>query len=144
MSLREPLYDPASFATPQADDVPAPEPTREEMDDFKQMVQKWMQTKEQLKKLNDAVRERRVHERVLCEKIQDFMIKYKYDDLSTHGTLIRSKVRQAKVPLKLTEVKEIIQTECGEDMVAKIFERERPTVEKRSLRRVQQRVALTI
>jgi hypothetical protein len=150
MSVRskqtEPLYDPVSFPD-QEEQETAPEPTPEELEDFKEQVRKWGKLSDEINKLNIAARERRVHQRALASKIQEFLVKHKYEDLNMQGTLIRCRVRDSKVPLKLQEVRNIILEQkelCGEELIAKIFESERPRVQKCSLRRVQQKVSLTI
>jgi hypothetical protein len=142
----EPLYDPVTFPDAK-NEAPAPEPSEEELEDFKEQVRKWCKLSDEISKLNVAARERRVHQRALAAKIQDFLIRHKYEDLNMSGTLIRSRVREAKVPLKLQEVRNIILEQkdlCGEELIAKIFDAERPTVQKRSLLRKVNKVALTL
>lgn len=123
-----------------------PEPTPEELETFKVHVSEWSKLDEQIKKLSVAIRERRVHQRALSAQIQEFMGKYKYDDLQTRSGRIRHNVRTVPVPLKLSEVRaKILELggDAGEEIVHKIFEDpERPKVEKRSLRRIVPKVSM--
>ena len=154
-----PLYDPRSFggnvraegkrgddsdATSENSEVP--EPTPEELETFKVHVSEWSKLDEQIKKLSVAIRERRVHQRALSSQIQEFMGKFKYDDLQTRSGRIRHNVRTVPVPLKLSEVRaKILELggDAAEEIVTKIFEDpERPKVEKRSLRRIVPKVSM--
>jgi len=139
----ETLYDPTSFL--ETGEVPTP--TDEELELFKQQVSEWMKLDDQVRKLSIAIRERRTHQRALASKIQDFMIKYNYDNLSTQTGRIKSQVRVVKQPLRIQEIRDKIlslQGLSGEDLVSKIFDEERPSVEKRSLRRVIPKVSLRL
>lgn len=155
------LYDPKSFesipTTPRSmttqtrrqvdeeEEPLGPQPTQEELELFKQQVQQWSKLDEQMKKLSIALRERRVQQKALGSKIQDFMITYKYDNLNANGSRIRSTVRQVKQPFSLREVKEKVLQVGGEDMASQIFDTEsRPVVERRSLRRIVPKVSMSL
>jgi len=153
-----PLYDPASFraadgaagadGTTAGAEPPAIPPTEEEMDDFKQKVADWARMDDQIKKLSVAVRERRVHQKALGAQIQEFMMRFRYDDLNTRSGIIRSNVRVVPVPLKMKDVRarilEVIGEEHGEEIADKVFAAERPLVEKRSLRRIVPKVSMSL
>lgn len=159
-----PLYDPASFTTGAAGagaagagaagadgenaEPPPPPPTEDEMDDFKQKVAEWARMDDQIKKLSVATRERRVHQKALGAQIQEFMMRFRYDDLNTRSGIIRSNVRVVPVPLKLKDVRarllEVIGEEQGEEIIEKVFAGDRPLVEKRSLRRIVPKVSMSL
>lgn len=152
-----PLYDPESFRAaaeasgrgPESDDPAPPDPpTAEELADFKQKVADWSRIDDQIKKLSVAMRERRVHQKALGAQIQEFMVRFRYDDLNTRSGIIRSNVRVVPVPLKLKDVRakilEVVGEEQGGELVEKIFAGERPLVEKRSLRRVVPKVSMSL
>jgi hypothetical protein len=137
------LYDPLPFIE---DDEPRP-PTEEELEMFRQQVAEWTKLDDQVKKLMIAIRERRIHQRAMTNKIQDFMFKHGYDNLNTHSGRIKASVRQVKQPLKLNDIREKIlalSNLSGEQLVKEIFESERPCQEKRSLRRVMPKVSLSL
>jgi hypothetical protein len=153
-----PLYDPASFGAAaaagaagadgeNAEPPPIP-PTEEEMDDFKQKVAEWARMDDQIKKLSVAMRERRVHQKALGAQIQEFMMRFRYDDLNTRSGIIRSNVRVVAVPLKLKDIRarllEVIGEEQGEEIIEKVFAGDRPLVEKRSLRRIVPKVSMSL
>lgn len=144
MSADDVLYDPASFDAPP-DEIPPP--TEEELEMFRQQVSEWSKIDDQVRKLVIAIRERRIHQRVLTSKIQDFMFKHGYDNLNTNAGRIKATVRQVRQPLKLNEIREKIlslSNLSGEELVAQIFEAERPTTEKRALRRIMPKVSLSL
>lgn len=145
----EMFYDPNSFRNDE-DDLDVEEgrgPTEEELEHFRQQVSEWMKLDDSIRKLTVAVRERKIHQQALASKIQDFMIRFNYDNLNTQMGKIKSNVRKVKQPLRLTDIREKIlalQGMTGEELVAKIFDEERPITEKRSLRRVIPKVSLSL
>jgi hypothetical protein len=75
------------------------------------------------------------------------MFKHSYDNLNTNSGRIKASIRQVRQPLKLVEIREKIlalQHLSGAELVAQIFESERPTVEKKSLRRFMPKVSLSL
>jgi hypothetical protein len=138
------LYDPLTFTDTEVQVQP---PSEEAIEMFRQQVSEWSKLDDQIRKLGIAIRERRIHQRALTSKIQDFMIMHGYDNLTTNAGKIKSSVRQVKQPLKVSDIRDKIlalQHLSGEELVAQIFESERPTVEKRSLRRVMPKVSLSL
>ena len=136
----------------EADRSPAPAaPSADELAEFKAHVAEWVKIDEQVKKLRVATRERIVHQKAMTVHIQDFMKRFKYDDLNTHSGRIKHNVRDVKTPLKLTEVKsklyDLADREFDEEVIKKIhhiFDGERPTVKKEALRRIVPRVSLSL
>jgi len=142
----------------QAESSPTETPTDEETDSFKQLVAEWLKLDDQVRKLNVAMRERRTHQRALSTKVQDFMIKYGYDNLNTTQGVIKSNVRTVKQPLKMGDVRaqldDIFNEAIGtvdntaytkfKEMVEGIFEGERPTVVKQSLCRRIPKVSMSL
>ena len=123
-------------------------PTETELEDFKAKVSEYLKLDDQVRKLNIAIRERRVHLRALSEKIQDFMNRYEIGTLNTqHGERIHHKVRQSKVPIKIVDVKELLLEKrhlTGEQLFKELFESERPTKEVKTIRRVIPKVSLNL
>lgn len=138
------LYNPDTF---DEDNLFHP-PTEDDLEMFRQQVSEWTKLDDQVKKLNIAVRERRTHQRALSNKIQEFMIKYGYDNLNTQCGRIKASVAQVKQPLKLKDIRaKILELHnlSGEELVAKIFDDDnRPVCEKRSLRRIMPKVSLSL
>jgi len=121
------------------------QPTQEEMEDFRAQVNEWIRIDDQVKKLMVAVRERRTQQRALANAIQTFMIRYGYDNLSTQHGRITSSVRSVKIPVKHADIREkLVQLKGDEEggaLVRKIFEDDRPMIEKKSLRRIIPKVS---
>ena len=123
-------------------------PSESDLADFKAKVSEYLKLDDQVRKLNIAIRERRVHLRALSEKIQDFMNRYEIGTLNTqHGERIHHKVRQSKVPIKIVDVKELLLEKrhlTGEQLFKELFESERPTKEVKTIRRVIPKVSLNL
>lgn len=124
-----------------------PEPTEEELDSFKNLVNDWFKYDDQVRKLDIAIKERRNYQKALNTKIQDFMFKFQYNDLNTQHGRIKSNVREVKVPIKVTEIREKILKYpelSGTELIEKLFNEDRPTVVKKNIRRIIPRVSLTL
>lgn len=124
-----------------------PEPTDEELDTFKNLVNDWFKYDDQIRKLDIAIKERKNYQKALNSKIQDFMTKYQYNDLNTQHGRIKSNVKEVKVPIKVTEIREKIMKFpdlSGPELIQKLFNDERPTVVKKNIRRIIPRVSLTL
>lgn len=125
----------------------SPTPTEEELEDFKNLVNNWFKYDDQIRKLITAIKERKTCQKVLNTKIQDFMVKYNYNDLHTQHGKIKSNVKEVKVPIKITEIRDKIikySNLCGEDLVKQIFEEERQTIVKKNIKRVVPKVSLQL
>jgi hypothetical protein len=123
------------------------EPTEEELDNFKNLVNDWFKYDDQIRKLITAIKERKNYQRVLNNKIQDFMFKFKYNDLNTQHGRIKTNVKEVKAPIKINDIKtKIIQYKdlSGEDLLKRIFEDDRETIVKKNIRRVIPKVSLTL
>jgi len=132
--------------TTVTDDNDTPSP--EELADFKAQVNEWIKMDDQIKKLSIAIRERKVHLRVLSDKIQKFMLTYGYDNLNTNnqGRILYS-CRKVKEPIKITEIKEKLLEKrhlTGEQLFKELFESDRPTKESSTIRRVIPKVSMNI
>jgi len=133
--------------TESIDDYELEVPTDEELFDFKNMVAEWTKMDDQIRKLNIAVRERRVLQKALGEKIQSFMKTYSYDTLNTKQGKIHHSVRKTKQPIKINDIKEVLKEKAhltGEELLKEIFEKERPIIEKTSIRRVIPKVSMNL
>jgi hypothetical protein len=123
------------------------EPTDEELDTFKNLVNDWFKYDDQIRKLLIAIKERKNYQRVLNNKIQEFMFKYKYNDLNTQHGRIKTNVREVKAPIKIGDIKNKIvkyKDLSGEELLKKIFEEERETVVKKNIQRIIPKVSLTL
>jgi|TARA_B110000093_G_scaffold24632_1_gene23509 polyribonucleotide nucleotidyltransferase len=123
-----------------------PEPSSEELDTLKTLVNEWFKFDEQIRKLHIATKERKVHQKALNNKIEKFMFDYKYKDLNTQYGRIKANERNVKIPVKMSEIKQKIlefKDLSGEDLLHEIFS-DRPTVLKKNIRRVIPQVNLQI
>ena len=123
------------------------EPTEEELDTFKNLVNDWFKYDDQIRKLSIAMKERKNYQRVLNNKIEEFMFNYKYNELNTQHGRIKTNVKECKVPIKMNDIKtKIIKYNelSGEELLKKIFEDERETVVKKNIKRIIPKVSLTL
>tara|TARA_B110000259_G_C13974285_1_gene386042 strand:+ start:47 stop:469 length:423 start_codon:yes stop_codon:yes gene_type:complete len=123
------------------------EPTTEELDTFKNLVNDWFKYDDQIRKLQTAIKERKNYQRVLNGKIEQFMFNYKYNDLNTQHGRIKTNVKECKVPIKMNDIKtKIMQYNnlSGEDLLKQIFEEDRKTVVKKNIKRIIPKVSLTL
>jgi hypothetical protein len=124
-----------------------PEPTNEELDSFKNLVNDWFKWDDQIRKLDTAIKERRKYQKALNTKIQEFMFTYQYTDLTTQHGRIKSNVKPVKLPIKITEIKDKILKHkdlSGEELLKQIFEEERQIIVKKNIRRIIPKVSLTL
>jgi hypothetical protein len=127
-----------------------PDPSDEELILFKQQVAEWIKIDDQVRKLSIAIRERRVHQKTLSKKVQEFMIKNGYNNLNTQQGVIKSNVRDVKQPLKLNEIRIKIEeldeseTLTKEQIIQRFFEIEREITQKQSLRRQIPKVSMNL
>ena len=123
------------------------EPSEEELESFRNLVHDWFKFDDQIRKLETAIKERRNYQKALNNKIQEFMFKYKYNDLNTQHGRIKSNVKEVKVPIKMSEIKEKIikyKELSGEELLNQIFNEERQTVIKKHIKRIIPKVSLTL
>lgn len=123
------------------------EPTEEELETFKNLVKDWFKYDDQIRKLKIATKERKNYQRVLNNKIEEFMFNYKYNDLNTQHGRIKTNVKECKVPIKMNDIKtKIIKYNelSGEELLKKIFEDEREVVVKKNIKRIIPKVSLTL
>lgn len=122
------------------------EPSEEELDMLKGLVSEWFKLDDQIRKLQIAIKERKVHLKAINGKIEKFMFDYKFKDLNTQHGRIKANERKIKVPVKLSEIKtKILELKdlSGEELLNEIFN-DRPTVIKKNIRRVIPTVNLQI
>ena len=111
------------------------------------MVNDWFKYDDQIRKLQIAIKERKVYQKALNTKIEHFMFNYKYKDLNTQHGKIKANERKVKVPVKMSEIKEKIlklNHLSGEELLNEIFNTDRPTVIKKNIKRVIPTVNLQI
>lgn len=124
-----------------------PEPSNEELESFRNLVNDWFKFDDQIRKLETAIKERKNYQKALNNKIQEFMFKYQYNDLNTQHGRIKSNIREVKVPIKMSDIKEKIikyKDLSGEELLNQIFNEERQTVVKKNIRRIIPKVSLTL
>jgi hypothetical protein len=123
------------------------EPTEEELETFKNLVKDWFKYDDQIRKLMIATKERKNYQRVLNNKIEEFMFNYKYNDLNTQDGRIKTNVKECIVPIKMNDIKtKIIQFKelSGEELLKRIFDEDRQTIVKKNIKRIIPKVSLTI
>lgn len=129
------------------DIIDKPEPTEEELDNFKNLVTDWFKYDDQIRKLIIAIKERKNYQKVLNNKLQEFMFTYKYNDLNTQHGRIKANIKETKIPIKVTEIKDkILQYKdlSGEELLNQIFNEERPKIIKKNITRIIPKVSLTL
>ena len=127
--------------------IEKPEPTEEELDTFKNLVTDWFKYDDQIRKLVIAIKERKNYQKVLNNKIQEFMFTYKYNDLNTKDGRIKANIKETKIPIKVNEIKDkIMQYKdlSGEELLNQIFNEERPKIIKKNITRIIPKVSLTL
>jgi|UniRef100_A0A6C0I986 hypothetical protein len=123
------------------------EPTTDELETFKNLVNDWFKYDDQIRKLKIAMKERKNYQRALNNKIEEFMFNFKYNDLNTQHGRIKTNVKECIVPIKMNDIKtKIIQFKelSGEELLKRIFEEDRQTIVKKNIKRIIPRVSLTI
>ena len=124
------------------------EPTEEELDNFKNLVNDWFKYDDTIRKLQIAIKERKSYQRVLNNKIQDFMFKYKYNDLNTQNGRIKANIKTVPKPINIKDIKnKIIEFKelSGSELLEKIFNiDDRPVIERKSIRRIIPKVSLSL
>lgn len=112
------------------------------IDDFTNLVQKWIELDNWIKKSQEIAKQKRKQKDKLGEVITHYMTKFNIEDLNTSEGKIRCKVRYVKsgvnqkvVKEKITELLKDNEETCN-TLITKIFD-EREKVEKVSLRRIK-------
>ena len=123
-------------------------PDADELTTFKNNVQEWFNIDNTIRKLMIALKERKVYQKKLNENIQDFMFKYKYNDLNTQNGRLKANIKNVQKPVNMKEIKDkIIQYKelSGSELLEKIFNsEERPVIEKKIIRRVIPKVSMAL
>lgn len=114
------------------------------LDEFKHQVKMWIDVDNQIKQLSQSVREKKVIQRALTDKILAFMAKYNVEDLNTKEGTLRYKVTHSKPSVKTNDVKSKLYNyfehdkETAEKVVQAVFSTDdAPKKEKVSLRRLK-------
>jgi protein subunit release factor A len=97
------------------------EPSEDELETFKNLVNDWFKYDDQIRKLKIAMKERKNYQRVLNNKIEEFMFNFKYNDLNTQHGRIKTNVKECIVPIKMNDIKtKIIQYKelSGEELLS--------------------------
>ena len=124
------------------------EPSKEELDTFKNLVNEWFKYDDMIRKLEVALKERKTLKRALNGKIEDFMFKYKYNDLNTQNGRIRASVKTTHKPINIKEIRLMIENNkdmTGEELLNILFNKEdRPTTTKKVIKRIVPKVSLSL
>jgi hypothetical protein len=124
------------------------EPTKEELETFKNLVSEWFKYDDIIRKLEVALKERKTLQRALNNKIEDFMFTYKYNDLNTQNGRIRATIKTVQKPINIKEIKTILENHkdlTGNELFSLIFNKEdRPTTTKKIIKRVIPKVSLSL
>ena len=124
------------------------EPTEEELNEFKSNVVEWFNIDNTIRKLNIALKERKVYQKKLNNTIQDFMFNYKYNDLNTQNGRLKSNIKTIPKPINIKEIKDKIveyKDLSGVELLDKIFNmEERPLIEKKIIKRVIPKVSMSL
>lgn len=114
------------------------------MEQFKELVKKWIEIDNAIKKASEIIKERKIVRDKLSQIISNFMFKYNIEDLNTKdGVKIRCKVSNIKKPINKTFIKDKISEIFSEDekkreeVIKKIYEEERGVIQKVGLRRLK-------
>lgn len=129
------------------DIIDNPQPSEEELQEFKTFVSDWFKYDDQIRKLVTATKERRRYQKALNVKIQDFMFRYKYNDLNTQHGRIKAQMKEVNAPLSVIDIKDKIaqyKDLSGENLIKQIFQDDRKTITKKSLTRVMPKVSLSL
>lgn len=125
-----------------------PEPSKEELDTFKNLVAEWFKYDDIIRKLVVALKERKTLQKALNSKIEDFMFRYKYQDLNTQNGRIKATLKETHKPINLKEIREILEQNKelkGDELLEKIFNKEdRPLITKKSIKRIIPKVSLSL
>lgn len=128
--------------------INAIEPSKDELDTFKNLVSEWFKYDDTIRKLEVALKERKTIQRALNSKIEEFMFKYNYNDLNTQNGRIKASIKTVHKPVNLREIKTIIESNKelkGEELLALIFNKdERPTTTKKIIKRIIPKVSLSL
>ncbi len=124
------------------------EPTREELDTFKNLVNERFKLDDMIRKLAVALKERKNHQRALNNKIEEFMFKYKYNDLNTQNGRLKATVKTQHKPVNIKEIRNILENNKdlkGEELLEKIFNKDdRPVTTKKVIKRIIPKVSLSL
>lgn len=124
------------------------EPTKDELDTFKNLVNEWFKMDDMIRKLSVALKERKNHQRALNNKIEDFMFKYKYNDLNTQNGRLKATVKTQHKPVNIKEIRTILENNKelkGDELLEKIFNKDdRPVTTKKVIKRVIPKVSLSL
>ena len=122
--------------------VPVAElPENISIEDFSNLVKKWIELDNWIKKSQEIAKQKRKQKDKLSEVITHYMTRYNIEDLNTSEGKIRCKVRYVKsgvnqkvVKQKITEIFKDNQETCNA-LISKIYN-DREKIEKVSLRRI--------
>jgi len=123
------------------------EPSEEELEEFKNLVSEWFKYDDQIIKLINAIKERKVIKKALNNKIQDFMYKYQYNDLNTKHGRIKTNIKEVKLPIKIPEIRDKIlkySELSGQELIDQIFKEDREKVVKKNIKRIIPKVSLSL
>jgi hypothetical protein len=124
-------------------------PTKEELETFKNLVGEWIKYDDHIRRLKNAMKEKKNYKRVLNNKIEEFMFNFKLEDVNhlDSGQRIKTNRMECKVPIKMDDIKtKIIKYKelSGEELLARIFDEDRQTIIKKNIKRIIPKVSLSL
>lgn len=124
------------------------EPTKEELDNFKNLVNEWFKYDDIIRKLEVALKERKTLKKAFNGKIEEFMFKYNYNDLNTQNGRIKASVKTLHKPINIKEIRTLIEENknmTGEELLNILFNKgDRPTTTKKVIKRIVPKVSLSL
>lgn len=134
-----------SAATQRLEQALVDVPDNIALEEFKHQVKMWMELDNQLKQQMQFIKEKKLVQKTLTQKILGFMAKYNIEDLNTREGKLRYKVTQNKPTVKKQDAKTKLYNffehdkELAEKVVKSVFEPEDHAnkIERVSLRRLK-------
>jgi hypothetical protein len=121
-----------------------PPPANAVLEEFKQQVKLWMELDNDVKKMQQTIRQKREVQKTLTEKILGFMRRYNIEDLNTKDGKLRYRVVRVKKPVPQSSIKQRLEDYFDSDpglkqkVVTAVFgDAQSLVVEKPSLRRLK-------
>jgi hypothetical protein len=82
------------------------QPDNQSLEEFRHQVKLWIEVDNQIKGLQQTMKEKKNVQKVLAEQILQFMGRYNIEDLNAKDCKLRYKVSYVKPPVKPTNVKQ--------------------------------------
>lgn len=128
----------------QDNNVIVEQPDNQALEEFRHQVKLWIEVDNQIKKYQQVIKEKKSVQKVLTDKILQFMGRYNIEDLNAKDCKLRYKVSYVKPTVKPKSVKEKLlnyfehDKDTAQKIVKAVFEEpSEQKVEKVSLKRLK-------